>query len=156
MKARLFQTLFIFNAFACSIFALASEPNKDIRALQEQGMTAVLFQQTSAERLAASLQTFVAARQALDKALADPTWSALPGQKNYQNKKPAIILDVDETVLDNTAYQARMILDGTRYPTGWVDWGNEVAAIEVPGAKEFLNYADSKGVTIFYITNRVV
>ena len=156
MKARLFQTLFIFNAFACSMFVLASEPNKDIRALQEQGMTAVLFQQTSAERLAASLQTFVAARQALDKALADPSWSALPGQKNYQNKKPAIILDVDETVLDNTAYQARMILDGTRYPTGWVDWGNEVAAIEVPGAKEFLNYADSKGVTIFYITNRVV
>ena len=53
------------------------------------------------------------------------------------------------------AYQARGILDGTSYPTGWIAWGNEVAATEVPGAKDFLNYAHSKGVTIFYVTNRV-
>jgi len=49
-----------------------------------------------------------------------------------------------------------MILDGTKYPEGWVSWGKEEAATEVPGAKDFLNYAASKGVTIFYITNRVV
>jgi acid phosphatase len=71
-------------------------------------------------------------------------------------KKPAIIVDVDETVLDNTAYEARMILDGTKYPEGWVSWGKEAAATEVPGAKDFLNYAASKDVTIFYVTNRVV
>ena len=58
--------------------------------------------------------------------------------------------------MDNTAYEARMILDGTSYPTGWIEWGKEIAATEVPGAKEFLNYANSKGVAIFYITNRVV
>jgi predicted secreted acid phosphatase len=49
-----------------------------------------------------------------------------------------------------------MILDGTKYPEGWVSWGKEAAATEVPGAKNFLNYAASKGVTIFYVTNRVV
>ena len=58
--------------------------------------------------------------------------------------------------MDNTAYEARMILDGTKYPQGCVSWGKEEAATEVPGAKDFLNYASSKGVTIFYITNRVV
>ena len=156
MKARLLQTLFFAKAFFCSTFILAAESNNDIRALQEQNIMSVLFQQTSAERLAASVQTYATAKHALDKALADPTWSALPGQTKYQNKRPAIILDVDETVLDNLAYQARGILDGTKYPTGWIDWGNEIAAKEVPGAKDFLNYAHSKGVAIFYITNRVV
>ena len=155
MKARLWQTLFLLNALITTEIIFAEEVNKDVRDLKEQNIMAVLFQQTAAERLAGSLQAFRSARQSLDKALADPTWSALPGQ-NIKGKKTAIIVDVDETVLDNTAYEARMILDGTKYPEGWVSWGKEAAATEVPGAKDFLNYAASKDVTIFYVTNRVV
>ena len=155
MKARLWQTLFILNALIASEIILAKGANKDVRDLKEQNIMSVLFQQTAAERLAGSLQTFRSAKQALDNALADSSWSALPGQAVY-GKKPAIIVDVDETVLDNTAYEARMILDGTKYPEGWVNWGKEAAATEVPGAKDFLNYAASKDVTIFYVTNRVV
>ena len=155
MKARLWQTLFILNALIASEIILAEDANKDVRDLKEQNIMSVLFQQTAAERLAGSLQTFKSAKQALDNALADSSWSALPGQAVY-GKKPAIIVDVDETVLDNTAYEARMILDGTKYPEGWVSWGKEAAATEVPGAKDFLNYAASKDVTIFYVTNRVV
>ena len=116
--------------------SFAEDAKKDVRDLKEQNIMSVLYQQTAAERLAGSLQTFRSAKQALDNALADPTWSALPGQ-NIQGKKPAIIVDVDETVLDNTAYEARMILDGTKYPEGWVSWGKEAAATEVPGAKDF-------------------
>ena len=155
MKARLWQTLFLLNTLITTEIIFAEVVNKDVRDLKEQNIMAVLFQQTAAERLAGSLQTFRSARQSLDKALADPTWSALPGQ-NIKGKKTAIIVDVDETVLDNTAYEARMILDGTKYPEGWVSWGKEAAATEVPGAKDFLNYAASKDVTIFYVTNRVV
>ena len=155
MKARLWQTLFILNALITSDIILAEDAKKDVRDLKEQNIMSVLFQQTAAERLAGSLQTFRSAKQALDNALADSSWSALPGQAVY-GKKPAIIVDVDETVLDNTAYEARMILDGTKYPEGWVSWGKEAAATEVPGAKDFLNYAASKDVTIFYVTNRVV
>ena len=155
MKARLWQTLFILNALIASEIILAEDANKDVRDLKEQNIMSVLFQQTAAERLAGSLQTFKSAKQALDNALADSSWSALPGQIVH-GKRPAIIVDVDETVLDNTAYEARMILDGTKYPEGWVSWGKEAAATEVPGAKDFLNYAASKDVTIFYVTNRVV
>ena len=155
MKARLWQSLFILNALMTTEIVFAEDSKKDVRDLKEQNIMSVLYQQTAAERLAGSLQTFRSAKQALDNALADPTWSALPGQ-NIQGKKPAIIVDVDETVLDNTAYEARMILDGTKYPERWVSWGKEAAATEVPGAKNFLNYAASKGVTIFYVTNRVV
>ena len=155
MKARLWQSLFLLNALITTEMIFAKDSKKDVRDLKEQNIMSVLYQQTAAERLAGSLQTFRSAKQALDNALADPSWSALPGQ-DIQGKKPAIIVDVDETVLDNTAYEARMILDGTKYPEGWVSWGKEAAATEVPGAKDFLNYAAAKGVTIFYVTNRVV
>jgi len=154
MKARLWQTLFILNFLIATEFLFAESSNKDVRALKEQNIMSVLYQQTAAERLAGSIQTFRSAKHALDEALANPAWSALPEQNN-NNEKTAIIVDVDETVLDNTAYEARMILDGTKYPEGWVSWGKEAAATEVPGAKDFLNYAHSKGITIFYITNRV-
>ena len=154
MKARLWQSLFLLNALITTEMIYAKDSKKDVRDLKEQNIMSVLYQQTAAERLAGSLQTFTSAKQALDNALADPSWSALPGQ-DIQGKKPAIIVDVDETVLDNTAYEARMILDGTKYPEGWVSWGKEAAASEVPGAKDFLNYAAAKGVTIFYVTNRV-
>jgi len=155
MKARLWQSLLLLNALITTEMIVAEDIKKDVRDLKEQNIMSVLYQQTAAERLAGSLQTFRLAKQALDNALADPSWSALPGQ-DIQNKKPAIIVDVDETVLDNTAYEARMILDGTKYPEGWIGWGKEAAATEVPGAKDFLNYVASKGVTIFYVTNRVV
>ncbi len=151
MKARLWQILFILNTLIATEIIFA----KDLKELKEQNIMSVLYQQTAAERLAGSLQTFRSARQSLDLALTDSSWSALPGQ-DVQGKRPAIIVDVDETVLDNTAYEARMILDGTKYPEGWVNWGKEAAATEVPGVKDFLNYAASKGVTIFYVTNRVI
>ena len=155
MKARLWQSLFLLNALITTEMIVAEGIKKDLRDLKEHNIMSVLYQQTAAERLAGSLQTFRSAKQALDNALADPSWSALSGQ-DIQNKKPAIIVDVDETVLDNTAYEARMIIDGTKYPEGWIDWGKEAAATEVPGAKDFLNYVASKDVTIFYVTNRVV
>ena len=140
MKARLWQSLFLLNALITTEMIVAEDIKKDVRDLKEQNIMSVLYQQTAAERLAGSLQTFRSAKQALDNALEDPSWSALPGQ-DIQGKKPAIIVDVDETVLDNTAYEARMILDGTKYPEGWVSWGKEASASEVPGAKDFLNYA---------------
>lgn len=155
MKARLWQILFLLNSLITTEIIFADNAKKDISDLKEQNIMSVLYQQTAAERLAGSLQTFRSAKQALDNALADSSWSALPGQ-DVQGKRPAIIVDVDETVLDNTAYEARMILDGTKYPEGWINWGKEAVATEVPGAKDFLNYAASKGVTIFYVTNRVI
>jgi acid phosphatase len=119
-------------------------------------MLAVLFAQTSPEYAANNIQTYKMAAANIDKALKDKGWTAALEQKgNFDNKPAAIILDVDETVLDNSAFQARAIINGFSYPTGWIEWGNEANAPAVAGVKEFLNYADSKGVSIFYVTNRV-
>jgi 5'-nucleotidase (lipoprotein e(P4) family) len=109
-------------------------------------LNATLWVQTSAEYRAAALQTFSAAQRGLDAALAKADDDPHP---------PAIILDLDETVLDNTGFEARAIRAHTTYDSKlWKAWTAEAAALAVPGATEFLVWAKSKGVTPFYITNR--
>ena len=68
---------------------------------------------------------------------------------------PAIILDVDETVLDNSYYQARIILDREQYdPQTWNDWVREARATALAGAVDLTRRADDLGITVYYITNR--
>ena len=127
-------------------------------AASHEGLHATLWVQTAAEYHALALQPYAAARTQLDAALADPSWSADPEQLaagGYEALPPAVILDVDETVLDNSAYQARLIRDGTSYNTeSWNAWVREVAATAVPGALAFTRAADSLGVAVVYLTNR--
>jgi 5'-nucleotidase (lipoprotein e(P4) family) len=104
-----------------------------------------LWMQSSAEYRAIALQTYANARRALDAGLAESP-GGLP---------PAIILDLDETSLDNTPFEARMIRSGQTYnEAAWKRWTAEGAAPAIPGAAEFLKYAQSRGVRPFYITNR--
>ena len=122
---------------------------------QKQSLLAVLFKRTSAEYKANTFQIYSSAKGNIDKALADKSWTALLNQKeNYQNLPPAIILDIDETVLDNSEHQVRSIKNGTSYPIGWKEWVSEESAGALPGVKEYLSYADAKGIKIFYVTNR--
>ena len=147
------------HIFLILIISISNNINgsEDDKSFQEQSMLAVLYSQTSAEFSANNIQTYNNARLALDSALLDKSWSAALEQKdNYKDKMPAIILDVDETVLDNIAFQARSILTGISYPTGWIEWGLEESAEPVPGVSNFLKHAQNKGVKIFYVTNRVV
>ena len=72
----------------------------------------VLYMQTSAEFIANNLQVYENAAKAIDLALSDKSWSAAIEQNgDFSKKLPAIIIDVDETVLDNSPYQARAIKD---------------------------------------------
>lgn len=138
------------------LFSIPSGAEEIERSLQEQSMLSVLFVQTAPEYAANNIQTYQTATSKIDKALKEKTWiAALEQGTNFSEKPPAIILDIDETVLDNSAHQARAILGGFSYPTGWIKWGNEAAAPAVAGVKSFLNYADSKNISIFYVTNRV-
>ena len=122
---------------------------------QKQSLLAVLFKRTSAEYKANTFQIYSSAKSNIDKALSDKSWTALLNQKeDYQNLPPAIILDIDETVLDNSEHQVRSIKNGTSYPIGWKEWVSEESAGALPGVKEYLSYADAKGIKIFYVTNR--
>ena len=92
----------------------------------------------------------------LDRALADTTWTAALEQTgDFGSKPPAVILDADETVLDNSESQERDVRDGAAYSEArWAVWCNERRAVPIPGALEFTRAAAAKGVTVFYVTNR--
>ena len=125
-------------------------------SLQAQSMLSVLYAQSSAEYEASNIQTYVNAKSALDRALNDNSWTAALEQKeNFKNKPPAIILDIDETVLNNIPFQARSIINGQSYPIGWLEWMLEESSDAVAGVSDFLKYAQSKSIKIFYITNRI-
>lgn len=121
----------------------------------QQILNATLWMETSAEYRASTTQTYATARRMLDAALADSTWTALPATAGAAGLPPAIILDLDETAIDNLTFESRVIRDAKAYDAGaWNRWVSESAALAIPGAAEFLAYARSRGVTPFYVTNR--
>ncbi len=105
---------------------------------------AVLYQQTAAEYRALCYQAFNVAKYQLDQNL------RIMGLQRQQ----AIVVDIDETMLDNSPYEAKCILENVNYPDYWDEWMNASNAKPVPGVLEFLKYAESKGIEIYYITNR--
>lgn len=115
-----------------------------------------LYSNTAAEYHATTRTAYAAAQVQLDKALRTWNWTAALEQKDQKltGLKPAVVVDVDETVLDNSPYQARVVQTGETFPKGWAEWCQEAKAKPVAGALEFAKYAESKGVVIFYITNR--
>ena len=127
----------------------------------DDNLNAVLWLQRSVEYRALSETVFRAAAERLDAALADPAWDALvPAERAAAGAAsklpPAIILDIDETVLDNSAYQARLVVDGQEFADpAWEAWVEERKAVPVPGAAAFTRAAADKGITVFYISNRL-
>ena len=114
--------------------------------IQENAIQAVLWQQRSAEYAALCYQAYNVARMELDKMLKEnPTGG----------KKPAIITDLDETVMDNSPFQGKMVEENQNYSKqSWIEWGEKRSAKPVPGSVDFFKYAASKGVEIFYVSNR--
>jgi len=119
-------------------------------------LNAVLWQATSAEYEAVALQTYALASRNLDIALADPTWTAALEQTVSFEKLPtAVILDLDETVLDNSAYNVDVVSRlGEFSKRSFRDWCLEVEAPAVPGARAFLADAIRKKVAVFYVSAR--
>jgi acid phosphatase len=112
--------------------------------------------QTAIEYEVAATQAYRLGQLQLDAALKDPRWSALTQQGvEPPALTPAVILDIDETVLDNSYYQARLIRDDATFanPT-WEAWCLESRATAIPGAVEFTRYAAARGVAVFYVSNR--
>jgi 5'-nucleotidase (lipoprotein e(P4) family) len=114
---------------------------------------ATLWMQKSAEYRSLAYQAFNLARWQLDADLDKRNVKKLP---KAERKRPrAIIVDIDETVLDNSPAQAAGIRTQTPFNSkDWTTWVEMRKAKAIPGAVEFLNYATSKGVKVFYISNR--
>ena len=119
-------------------------------------LLATLYMQQAEELRRLSAQAYALATTRLPAALSQPGSSALEQTDGGKGKPPAVIFDVDETVLDNSPYQARAILSGTRQfdQTQWDQWVSERAATPVPGAVDFVKELRRNKVRVVYITNR--
>lgn len=146
--------------FAVTLVAgvsVAATAYADDAVPQNDLLNATLWMQQSVEYKANVTGTFELAKIRLRQALANRAWTALPQMqgKKYRHLPPAIILDCDETVLDNNLYEAHLVKENKDFnPKEWTAYVKDGATLAMPGAVEFTKYAASKGVKVFYITNR--
>ena len=121
-------------------------------------LNAVVWTQTAIEHDLIYLQTFRDAQSRLLAAMKDRQWDALGKDDRIaplKGLKPAVVLDIDETVLDNSPYQARLVhRDGEFNEADWAAWCKEETARALPGAKEFTQFAAKHGIAVIYISNR--
>jgi 5'-nucleotidase (lipoprotein e(P4) family) len=156
------RSLLLAGPAACALLLAipSTGPVATSAGVQNDQLNAVLWMQRSAEYDANCLQVFGQARRQIGIALLDKNWTGCleqVGQKGLSKLPPAIITDIDETVLDNSAFNARMVADGTEYDAGvWKKWTEEEQALPVPGAIGFFAAAHALGIRVVYITNRKV
>ena len=140
---RLFSIL-LCVAFSSPVAAQATAAGKQADTEYQAG--AVLWMQTAGETRALQYQAYYLARLELERDLRG---------RRRDTRRRAVVVDVDETVLDNSHYQATLVLEHRAYDgASWTAWCNREEAAAVPGAVDFLQYAARRGVRVFYITNR--
>ncbi len=110
-----------------------------------------LFMQKSAEYRALCYQAFYWARRTLEEDA--KSMKRLP--KTERRKPRAVVVDIDETMLDNSPAQAAGIMTNTSFnQKDWARWTEMRKAKAIPGAVDFANYAESAGVKVVYVSNR--
>jgi len=124
---------------------LRLEPAYTTKDLNEQLVMATLWMQTAAEYDALCYQAFNLAKMLVDKKLAE----------GISVKPLAIVVDCDEAIIDNSAYDAGLIGTENAYSSKtWDVWIQAAEAKAIPGSVEFLNYVYEQGVETFYVSNR--
>tara|TARA_R110002049_G_scaffold98598_7_gene240056 strand:+ start:1471 stop:2301 length:831 start_codon:yes stop_codon:yes gene_type:complete len=149
---KLNSTIFITSIFFFTAACNQSEIQEKELAIEPKNPSAystgaVLWQQHSAEYEALCYQAYNIGERRLDE-LVDVN-------KTY-DKPLAVVMDIDETVLDNSSYNATLIKNKMMYSkTSWMKWTSMQSADLVPGALEFIQYAKSKNVEVLFISNRM-
>ena len=138
--------------FLLSGLVVADAPHRQTH----ERLHSVLWVQTSAEFEMALEQVFRSAELRLSEALDDPFWTAATEQSgNYALLPPAVVFDIDETVLDNSPFQARLAAAKSDYVhSEWQRWVAEGQADALPGAARFVTFLRSRGVTPIFVSNR--
>jgi 5'-nucleotidase (lipoprotein e(P4) family) len=128
--------LFLFSFLSCS--------NITPQNPRESQINSYIWYQTSGEFRALCYQAYNLARLRLDQSLLEKT-----------EKPKALIFDIDETVLDNSAsgaYEVKNNLPWSR--ERFNQWVVKASSPEIAGASSFIRYAKSKNIKVFFVTNR--
>jgi 5'-nucleotidase (lipoprotein e(P4) family) len=136
------------------ITSCSSDPS---RSGVHESLNATLWSLTGAEYAASTSQAYNIAAANLDLALADSHWSAaLEQESDFSNLPPAVLMDIDQTILDNSLYNSRIILEYGEYSQETFSaWCEKVEATAIPGAKTFIDHAIKKNVTVIYYSRRL-
>jgi len=141
------KKLFILTAIATIAVSCSKAPAIKVSdtcdTTQNHLLMSVAWYQVSAEMEALYIQGFNLAEMRL-------------GEFTKKEKgKLAVVVDIDETMLNNSPIEAEAIIKNKPFSKEfWAEWSAKSSAEATPGAIEFANYAKSKGVEIFYISNR--
>lgn len=136
------QSSMFFAALLLVVVGCTDGPKENCKNLM--GAQALLWTQYSAEAEALYLQGYHIAEDIVRNY--HPSDHQLP---------PAVVLDIDETVLDNSPFNVNMLQEGFDYSEErWAEWCERREATPLPGAIEFLYLADSLGIEVFYVSNR--
>ena len=144
------------SIFLCGCTGLTNNTRSDTseNEFQHDGFDATAWVQTSSEYQSITYATYRSAQRRLNEVYRCDSNSTA-------SKKQAVVLDIDETVLDNSPYQAWLIVQSKRLGKSvgfegstWQAWMKLAEASKVPGAVEFISYAQACGLSVYYITNR--
>ncbi len=119
--------------FSVLLFSQDALPN-DIRWVRESGEYAALCQQTY-----------------------KMAWETLRDDLRNSTIPTAIVMDLDETVLDNSMYQVEITKKGEGFSMDtWADWVNRAEADAIPGVKSFIDSIRTvKNTRLIFISNRM-
>ncbi|MEI6124375.1 MAG: 5'-nucleotidase, lipoprotein e(P4) family [Bacteroidota bacterium] len=129
---------------ACGTKTTEKEKPIATKSSNEFMTLAVLYHQRAAEVKAMYYQTFNYAELVFEKDLAEKTIK----------EKRAVVVDIDETLLDNSPYEAKCVLANISYPEQWNEWCSLAKADALPGAVDFLKHVADSKADVYYITNR--
>ena len=128
---------------ACTTPQVVHDPHKD---------RGLLWVKHAAEYRALAMQVYQAATLALPGFVDDRSWTVVPGNPDLRDLPPAVILDVDETVVSNVDFQLNFEPPVTQLKID--TWNRDHVATPVPGVADFVRAARAAGVTVFFVTNR--
>lgn len=149
MKNRALAVIATAVITATSWQVAAKEQPVSSAQLQNQAVLAVDWVQQSGEYRALAYQAFNVARLSFDH-MKDQA-----KENGDANSKLAVVVDLDETMISNSAYAAWQIKNGEGYSSKtWSKWEHAGQATAIPGAVAFSKYIDSHGGTVFYVSNR--
>lgn len=120
-------------------------------------MLSTLWVQNSAEYSLLTESVFTQAQKHLKAARRLISSAALEQDEQPKRKRlpPVVIFDLDETLLDNSAFQGYLIKTKQVYTQDlWNRWVQLQQAKAIPGAVNFVKVVKSSGMGIFYVTNR--
>ncbi|MEA5487475.1 MULTISPECIES: 5'-nucleotidase, lipoprotein e(P4) family [Pseudanabaena] len=146
MKKLLYSLTMFIALLSISFSAIAYNPKAITQLeLNNQSILAVNWMQQSGEYQALAYQAFNIAKVAFNTALVNGI------------SEPAVIVDLDETILDNSPYQASLIGSQKGFESKtWDQWIKAEQTLAIPGAIDFINYINTSGGKVFFVSNRGV